>query len=57
MKASRVETVIRNMRKNGLEQIIISDPDSMYYLCGIGYDPGERLMAMYLDIMRPMTAA
>ncbi len=49
MKASRVETVIRNMRKNGLEQIIISDPDSMYYLSGIGYDPGERLMAMYLD--------
>ena len=50
MKTSRVETVIRNMQQAGLSQIIISDPDSIYYLSGIGYDPGERLLAMYLDV-------
>ncbi|MBQ6808037.1 MAG: aminopeptidase P family protein [Firmicutes bacterium] len=49
MKTSRVESVIKNMQQAGMSQLIISDPDSLYYLCGIGYDPGERLLAMYLD--------
>lgn len=49
MKESRVERVIQNMGRYGLSQLIISDPDSIYYLSGIGYDPGERLLALYLD--------
>ncbi len=49
MKPTRIEKVINNMLAMGLEQIIVSDPDSIYYLCGIGYDAGERLLALYLN--------
>lgn len=49
MKISRLERVIVNMNAMGFGQMIISDPDSIYYLTGIGYDPGERLLALYIN--------
>ena len=49
MKQQRLERVIRNMEAQGLHQLIVSDPESIYYLTGIGYDPGERLLALYLN--------
>ena len=49
MKKNRLAAVISNMEALNLKQLIISDPDSVYYLTGIGYDPGERLMALYLN--------
>lgn len=49
MKQARLQRVIANMERMGLPQLLISDPDSIYYLTGIGYDPGERLLALYLD--------
>jgi len=33
----------------GLSQLLLTDSDSLYYLTGIGYDPGERLLALYLN--------
>ena len=49
MNQNRLKRVIANMEKLGLSQLVISDPDSIYYLTGIGYDPGERLLALYIN--------
>ena len=49
MKQTRLKQVIANMEKMGMKQLIISDPDSIFYLTGIGYDPGERLVALYIN--------
>lgn len=49
MKPSRVTKVLANLEQLGLNQLIVSDPNSIYYLAGIGYDPGERLLALYLN--------
>lgn len=49
MNQNRLRRVIANMEKMGLKQIVISDPDSIYYLTGIGYNPGERLLALYIN--------
>ena len=49
MKTARIERVLENLRRMGLTQMIVSDPDALYYLLGIGYDPGERLLAFYLN--------
>jgi len=49
MKKSRLERVIANMQAMGLSQLVVSDPDSVFYLTGIGYDPGERFMALYIN--------
>lgn len=50
MKQERLNRVIRNMEAAGFRQLMISDPDSIYYLTEIGYDPGERLLALYLSL-------
>lgn len=49
MKQNRVERVLKNMREQGLSQMIVSDPASIYYLTGRMVDPGERLFALYLS--------
>jgi len=49
MKQNRLQRVIANMEDMGLSQLLISDPESIYYLTGIGYDPGERLLALYIN--------
>lgn len=49
MKQERLKRVISHMEGAGLKQLVISDPDSIYYLTGIGYNPGERLLALYIN--------
>lgn len=49
MKISRVERVMKKLGEMGMGQLIVSDPDSLYYLLGYSYDPGERLLALYLN--------
>lgn len=46
MKKNRLEKVIGNMEGMGLDQLVVSDPASIYYLTGIYIDPGERLFAL-----------
>ena len=46
MKKNRLEKVIGNMERMGLDQLVVSDPSSIYYLTGIFIDPGERLFAL-----------
>jgi len=46
MKQRRLTTVIENMDRAGLSQILVSDPSSIFYLTGVYVDPGERFFAL-----------
>lgn len=48
MFEERVSRVLHNMEEMGLEQMIISDPPSVFYLTGRWILPNERLLALYL---------
>ncbi len=51
----RIEKVLANMKKEGISQLIVSDPSSLWYLSGIGFDPYERLLALLIrDNARPV---
>ena len=49
MNTQRLENVLKKMETEGLEQMIISDPYAIYYLTGRFIDPGERLLALYIN--------
>lgn len=49
MKSERIEKIIKKMKEESLDQIIISDPYSIFYLIGKYISPGERLLALYLN--------
>lgn len=49
VKKQRIDQVLGYMKEEGLEQIIISSPASVYYLTGHWVDPHERMLALYLD--------
>ncbi len=48
MDTSRLARVRSEMEKEGLSQLIVSAPPSLYYLCGITTHPMERLLALYI---------
>ena len=48
MYQARIETVLASMREMGLEQMLISDPDSIWYLTGYDVSPFERLLVLCL---------
>lgn len=49
MNNRRVQRVLDNMAEQGLTQMVISDPASVFYLTGRFIEPGERLLALYLN--------
>ena len=49
MNESRIERVLENMQKYGLEQAVITSTSSVYYLTGIWVEPLERMLALYLN--------
>ena len=46
---ARVAKVLANMEEMGLDQMLISDPPSIFYLTGRWILPNERLLALYLN--------
>ncbi|MCR3760766.1 Xaa-Pro peptidase family protein [Clostridium felsineum] len=52
---SRIKRVIDNMKKHNLSQMIVTSPSSVFYLSGALIDPGERLMAMYINVSGKVT--
>lgn len=50
MKDSRVKKVLDKMAESELSQIVVTSPESIFYLTGKMIHPGERLVALYLDI-------
>ncbi len=49
MENTRLAKIMKAMEENHVEQMIISDPASIYYLTGCWIHPGERLMTLFLN--------
>lgn len=49
MFEERIKRVLGKMKDRGLEQMLISDPPSIFYLTGRWILPNERLLALYLN--------
>lgn len=48
MNVNRINRVIENMKAEGLTQILVCAPASVYYLTGAWIEPGERMMALHI---------
>lgn len=53
MKMKHVEAVLAGMAKQGLPQMVISDPPAIFYLTGQWIIPGERMLVLYLSLEAP----
>lgn len=49
MKINRVSRVLRGMEEMGLNQLLVTSTDSIFYLTGLWVEPGERLLALKID--------
>lgn len=49
MKTQRLNEIIKSLSEKGLEQMVICDPCSVFYLTGIMIKPGERMLALYIN--------
>ncbi|WP_317621624.1 M24 family metallopeptidase [Beduini massiliensis] len=49
MKLNRLEKVIDKMKEKKMDYMIISDPSSIHYLCGVNNHPGERMYVLLID--------
>ena len=49
MKNRRIEKIRQKLKENKLQGMVISDPYAIFYLTGRLIDPGERMLAFYLD--------
>lgn len=50
MKTLRLEKVLKSMEESKLSQILVTDPVSIFYLTGKWIHPGERMLALYINI-------
>ncbi|NLA70230.1 MAG: aminopeptidase P family protein [Clostridiales bacterium] len=50
MNNGRVERILAKMREQEMPQMIISDPVAIYYLTGHWILPGERMLALILNV-------
>lgn len=49
MKDNRLKKILMEMSAGGLEQMIISSPAAIFYLTGKWFEPGERMIALYIS--------
>ncbi|MDO4546507.1 MAG: Xaa-Pro peptidase family protein [Clostridia bacterium] len=49
MKLNRLQRVIDGMREMSLDQILVTQTESIYYLTGLWVVPGERMLALKVD--------
>ncbi|SDN50652.1 M24 family metallopeptidase [Acetanaerobacterium elongatum] len=49
MNNVRLDQTIKGLAEIGLAQMVITDPATIYYLTGRWIDPGERLLALYMN--------
>ncbi|MCP1111297.1 M24 family metallopeptidase [Ohessyouella blattaphilus] len=50
MDQNKLKRVLASMEDNKVPQMIISDPTAIFYLTGHWIHPGERLLALYLNV-------
>lgn len=49
MNYERLKRIIKNMEKHNIEQILITSTSSIFYLTGKWIEPGERMLALYIN--------
>lgn len=49
MNENRLKKILARLADFGLSQMVITDPSAICYLIGVRIDPGERLLALYLN--------
>ncbi|MTI67157.1 MAG: aminopeptidase P family protein [Firmicutes bacterium] len=49
MNEKRLENIISNMKNHDIDQLIITSPDSIFYLLNEWIHPGERMLALYIN--------
>lgn len=49
MNRGRVNKIIGKMKEENIGQVVITAPNSIYYLLGEEFHPGERMIALYLN--------
>lgn len=49
MNSERLHKVLKELQKEQIDQMVITDPATIYYLTGKWVEPGERLLALYID--------
>ena len=50
MNESKVTRILAAMEEQHLPQMIVSDPAAVFYLTGKWIHPGERMLALYLNV-------
>lgn len=50
MKQDRLEKVLNDMKEKNIPQLIVADPSSIFYLTGKWIHPGERMLALYINL-------
>lgn len=50
MNQKRIDAVLQEMFKRGIDHLIISDPSSIYYLTDYNNHPGERMFVLLLSL-------
>lgn len=50
MNWNRLERILDSMREKEIPQMIVADPMAIYYITGTMFHPGERLVALYLNV-------
>ena len=50
MDAIKLNAILKSMEGHDVPQMIISDPPSIFYLTGKWIHPGERMLALYLNV-------
>ena len=48
MYEARIETVMQNLARRDLSQMLVCDPRSIQYLTGAYLEPGERFLGLVL---------
>ncbi len=49
MNNERLNKILEELEKDEIEQMVITDPATIFYLTGKWVEPGERLLALYIN--------
>lgn len=49
MKTNRLNAIRTHMKRLNMDHVIMTSPDSLYYLLEVDIDPGERMLALHVN--------
>ncbi|SHH15315.1 M24 family metallopeptidase [Tepidibacter thalassicus] len=50
MKIKRLDKILKEMESKNIPQMLVTDPAAIFYLTGKWIHPGERLLALYINL-------